>query len=57
MQRDGTNEPNFTSELLLNEQLDEDMEFTIKWSAASLYSGELHTPVLYPHTFTGKKKS
>ena len=40
LQADFENSPNYTSNLLEKEKLDEDKERIIKWSAASLYSGE-----------------
>ncbi|GJE86541.1 cytochrome P450 [Phanerochaete sordida] len=43
--------PNFTSELLRDEKMDDEKEFNIKWSAASLYSGGADTTVSAIHTF------
>ncbi|GJE86539.1 cytochrome P450 [Phanerochaete sordida] len=43
--------PNFTSELLRDEKIDDEKEFNIKWSAASLYSGGADTTVSAIHTF------
>lgn len=38
-QTEGMNIPNFTSELLQDEDLDAEKEYNIKWVASSLYSG------------------
>jgi hypothetical protein len=40
---DGTNEPNFTSAHLAHKALTPDEEDTVKWAAASLYSGGADT--------------
>ncbi|KAI0347291.1 cytochrome P450 [Trametopsis cervina] len=46
-----TNVPNYTSDLLESEELDEEKEYNIKWSAASLYSGGADTTVSAIHSF------
>ena len=41
LQTDHTNVSNYTSDLLETEKLEGDKEFNIKWSAASLYAGNI----------------
>lgn len=41
--RQGISNPSFVSELLLQENIDEEFESMIKWSSASLYSGAADT--------------
>jgi hypothetical protein len=43
IQADGTNIPNFTSEHLEERKLSAEEEDTVKWAAASLYSGGADT--------------
>jgi hypothetical protein len=45
----GTAVPSFTSNLLEEKKCSAEEEFNIKWSAASLYSGNLLASVEKPH--------